>query len=64
MIRILLVILFIYLIFRFLRNITVFLMRARPNKEDDIQEPAPAPKQPKLIQKDEGEYVDFEEVKK
>jgi len=64
MFRILLIFLVIYLIFRFIRNITIFTVRSRPTQEDQYQEPAPAPKQNKLIEKDEGEYVDYEELKK
>ncbi|MFA5815562.1 MAG: hypothetical protein WC865_08070 [Bacteroidales bacterium] len=63
MIRIFFVILLIYLIFRFIRNITVFTMRSRSVPKDDIEEPPPAPKQTKMIEKDEGEYVDYEELK-
>lgn len=62
--RIFLIILLIYLVFRFLRNIVLYLLRSRPNKNDDIHEPEPTPRQTKLIPKDEGEYVDYEEVKK
>ena len=58
-----LVILLIYLIFRFLRNITVFSMKSRSVPEDDFKKPPSTPKQTKIIDKDEGEYVDFEEVK-
>lgn len=64
MIRIIAVIILIYLIFRVLRIITVFAMRSRSVQEDESREPEKAPKQAKLIPKDEGEYVDFEEVKK
>ena len=63
MIRTFLIILLIYLLFRFIRNITVFSMRSRSVPKDDIKEPAPAPKQSKMIKKDEGEYVDYEELK-
>jgi hypothetical protein len=40
-------------------------MRSRSVPKDDFAEPAPspAPKTTKMIEKDEGEYVDFEEVK-
>ena len=62
MIRTFLVILLIYLIFRFIRNITVFTMRSRPGPKETIQDPPAATKQTKIIEKDEGEYVDFEEV--
>ena len=63
MIRIFLVIFLTYLIFRVIRNITVFTMRSRSVPGDDLKEPPPAPKQAKIIKKDEGEYVEFEEVK-
>ena len=62
--RALLVILIFYLIFRFIRNISVFTMRSHSVPQDD---PAPSPppaKQKKIIDKDEGEYVDYEEVRK
>jgi hypothetical protein len=38
-------------------------MRSRPSPKEDFQEPAPPPKQTKIIKKDEGEYVDYEEIK-
>lgn len=62
--RVLVVILLIYLIFRFLRNITVFTMRSRSVQKEDFTEPSPPPKTNKLIEKDEGEYVDYEELQK
>lgn len=61
--RVFLVILLFYLIFRFIRNITVITMRSRSVPKDDPAEPQPAPKQTKIIEKDEGEYVDYEELK-
>ncbi|MFA6128150.1 MAG: DUF4834 family protein [Bacteroidales bacterium] len=60
---VLLYLLLIYLIFRFLRNITVFATRSRNVQKDTFEEPAPTPRPTKLIEKEEGEYVDFEEVK-
>jgi hypothetical protein len=61
-------ILIIYLIFRVLRNITVYTMRSGPGAADFRKEPSkadnPSPKQTKIISKDEGEYVDYEEIKK
>ena len=64
MTRLLIFIILIYLIFRFIRNITVFTARSRTAPKDNITEPAPTHKPTKMINKDEGEYVDFEEVKK
>jgi len=62
--RILIFIVLIYLVFRFIRNITFFTAKSRPAPDDDHAEPASSPKPKKMIKKDEGEYVDFEEVKK
>ena len=59
----LLVILLIYLIYRFIRNIAVITMRSRQPHKETFEEQAPAPKPTKIIEKDEGEYVDYEEVK-
>lgn len=61
--RVLIVFLVIYLIYRFLRNISVFTMRSRPVHEQEQEPPVTPPKQSKLIEKDEGEYVDYEDVK-
>jgi len=62
--KIFLTILLIYLIFRFIRSISILSFRSRPLFRDDPPEtPPPAPKQNKIIEKDEGEYVDFEEMK-
>lgn len=65
MIRYLLLALFIWLLFRFIRGFFILRSAARKyarqqdlQKEKDIQ---PPPKS-KLISKEEGEYVDFEEV--
>ena len=43
---------------------TVFTMRSASAPRNDFKEPEPAPKMKKIIKKDEGEYVDYEEVKK
>jgi hypothetical protein len=64
MIRIFLILLLIYLIFRFIRNITVITMGSRRVRKDDMEKPAQGTKPTKIISKNEGEYVDFEEVKK
>ena len=61
--KILLIFLLVYLIYRFLRNITFFTMRSRSVREDIPEPPASQPKQKKIIDKDEGEYVDYEEIK-
>jgi len=65
MIRVFFVFLLIYVIFRIIRNITVFNLRSRSNHQEHFEEPAPPPsaKQTKIIKKDEGEYVDYEELK-
>jgi hypothetical protein len=63
MFRIFLIILLIYLIYRFIRNITLFAWKSRPQSDDEVIKPPPAPKQEKIIDKNEGEYVDFEEIK-
>jgi hypothetical protein len=61
--QVLLYIILIYLIFRFLRNITIFNVRSRKVQKDPVEDPAPPSKSSKMIEKDEGEYVDFEEIK-
>jgi hypothetical protein len=38
-------------------------MRSRPVQQDDIKKPDPSPKKSKMIKKEEGEYVEFEEMK-
>jgi hypothetical protein len=38
-------------------------MRSRSRHEDIAEEPPQPPKQNKIIEKDEGEYVDYEELK-
>ncbi len=58
------VIILIYLVFRILRVATVFTMRSASGSRNDFKEPEPAPKPNKMIKKDEGEYVDYEEVRK
>ena len=63
MIRFFLVFLLFYLIFRIIRNVTVFTARSRRVPEDDFKKPEPAAKPNKLIEKDEGEYVDYEDIK-
>lgn len=64
MIRIFLILLLIYLIYRFIRNITVITTGSHRIRKDDMEKPAEGTRQTKIIKKDEGEYVDFEEVKK
>lgn len=59
----LLVVILIYLLYRFIRNMRIITLRTRKAPKDDIQESPPAPKQTKIINKDEGEYVDYEELK-
>lgn len=63
MIRIILIVLLIYLIFRFIRNISVFTARSGHARGKDREQPPSTPKQTKIIKKNEGEYVDYEEVK-
>jgi hypothetical protein len=65
MITTVIAIIVIFLIFRFLRNLTIFTMGSRMHPKEDIDEPVPppAPKANKMINKDEGEYVDYEELK-
>jgi hypothetical protein len=61
--RYLLILLLIYLIYRFFRNIVVYAMRSHTRREDIPEEPPQPSKQNKIIEKDEGEYVDYEELK-
>jgi hypothetical protein len=63
--KIFLIILLIYLIYRFIRNITFFAMRSRRPREEFTQEPETSvAKKTKIIDPDEGEYVDYEEISK
>lgn len=61
--KIFLILLLIYLIYRFIRNITIYTLRSRSGKATDPEPPVQQPKQTKIIEKDEGEYVDYEELK-
>ncbi|MDD4645600.1 MAG: DUF4834 family protein [Bacteroidales bacterium] len=61
--KVFLVLILIYLIIRLFRNLTVMSFSSRTVQNDDIQQPPPPPKPTKIIEKDEGEYVDFEEMK-
>ena len=63
MFRLLLFILLIYLVYRFIRNLSIFTVGSRRTRQEDPVEPPPAPKQNKIIEKNEGEYVDYEEIK-
>jgi hypothetical protein len=63
--KVLLILILIYLIYRFIRNITFFMARSRKVYQDNPPEPDITPaKKTKMIDKDEGEYVDYEEMKK
>jgi hypothetical protein len=66
MIRFLLLVFFIWLIYKFIRGYLIIRSAARSYTRSQQTDPEPETpvKQPnKLISKDEGEYVDFEEVK-
>ena len=63
--RYLLILILIYLIYRFIRNITVFTFRSGGVGEEPPAGPESTPaKKNKMINKDEGEYVDYEELEK
>lgn len=66
MIRFLLVLFLIWLLYKFIRGYLFIRSAARSYTRSQQTDPDPESpvKQPnKLISKDEGEYVDFEEVK-
>jgi hypothetical protein len=67
MLRYLLILLLIWLIYRFIRGFFIIRTAARnfSRQEGSSFEPDPEPKKSqKMISKDEGEYVDFEEMDK
>jgi hypothetical protein len=62
MIRFLFILLLAYLLYRLIRIFFVVLFTGR-KKRDEFSEPEPEPtRKKKIIDKDEGEYVDFEEL--
>ncbi len=61
--KFLLAILLIYLLIRLIRNVRVFTMRTGLFRQADPEPPAPPARQNKIIAKDEGEYVDYEDLK-
>ena len=62
-------ILLIFLILRFFGNFRVYTMGSRSSRYNDevtpepTHQPQPQAKPTKIIAKDEGEYVDYEELK-
>jgi hypothetical protein len=58
------ILLLIYLIYRFIRITLFFTTRSRRVQKDDPEPTVQPPRQTKIIDKSEGEYVDYEEVKK
>jgi len=52
----------VYLVFWLIKRIFIGLFAARKPRNEFSQKPPEAPKKNKIITKDEGEYVDFEEV--
>jgi hypothetical protein len=62
--RVLWVLLTIYLIYRVIRIGLFFATRSRRARQDDPEPTVQPPKQSKIIDKNEGEYVDYEEIKK
>jgi len=58
------ILLTIYLIYRFIRLGLFFATRSRRVRGDEPEPPVQPPKQTKIIDKNEGEYVDYEEIKK
>ena len=62
MLRFLAILLAIYLAYWLIKNILIGLFAPRKPRSGFTQRPPEAPKKKKIINKDEGEYVDFEEV--
>ena len=54
--------LIIYLLYRFFRIFFVFFTTGRKKRDDFDIPPQDPPKKNKIIDKDEGEYVEFEEI--
>ncbi|MFO7616860.1 MAG: hypothetical protein R6V75_06385 [Bacteroidales bacterium] len=63
MFRYLLILLLVYLVYRLIRFLLVIRKAARKIKEDLTPEEPSKARNDKLIGKDEGEYVDYEEMK-
>jgi len=60
--RYLLIVLLVYLLYRLFKIFFIFLTSGR-KKRDEFTEPPPSSRgRNKIINKDEGEYVDFEEI--
>ena len=63
MFRYLLILLLIYLVYRLIRFYLVIRKAAKKMKDDLAPEEPSKQKNEKIIGKDEGEYVDYEEMK-
>lgn len=62
--KFLLLLVILWLLYRLVRTVVFVSVRSRRSTgPEDEPEPESAPKPAKRIGKDEGEYVDFEEVK-
>ena len=63
MFRYLLILLLIYLVYRLIRFYLIIRKATRKMKDEMTPDEPPKTKNDKLIGKDEGEYVDYEEMK-
>lgn len=63
MFRFLFLILLIYLVYKVIRMLFAVKRVTRKFQEEEFDADKPQPKEKKLIGRDEGEYVDFEEMK-
>lgn len=64
MFRFLAILFLVYVVYRLFKMLFVGLFAARTPRQDNISANPEAPKKGKIISEEEGEYVDFEEIKK
>ncbi len=62
MFRFLAILLFVYVVYKLIKILFISMFTSRKPPADYSQSPPEPQKKKKIITKDEGEYVDFEEV--
>ncbi len=62
MFRFLAILLAVYVVYKLIKMLFIGMFTSRKPPSDSFQSPPEPPKNKKIITKDEGEYVDYEEV--